>query len=113
MNGRSFADHSDTDQSIKKVMMSQERILPYCTVLFDSGEGMFFDLSGNKIAIMDESFYEGIPPGEKVLNILPVDDSLLIIDSKSKLSKFRMLFCPQSSEPSSENTSSRTGSLSS
>jgi hypothetical protein len=80
--------------------------------LFDSGEGLFLDFRGNKIAVMEENFFEGFAPDEQILKILPVDDALISVDSKSNLTKYTMLFTPKSVDQKSED-SSKTGSLSS
>ena len=74
---------------------------------------MFLDFRADKITLMDEEFFETLSPDEQVTNILPMQDTLLTIDSKSKLTKYLMLFTQKSLGARSDNSSSKTGSLSS
>lgn len=80
---------------------------PYCVILFDTGDGMFLDLSSNKISIMDEEFFDQCNNNESKLNLNSLEmltsgleitntvvhmNFLVTLNSEGTLRKFRMSF---------------------
>jgi hypothetical protein len=54
----------DIGMSLEKLIVSENSEHPLCILLFDTGDGIFLDLSKDTIQVIEEQFFDSLSPEE-------------------------------------------------
>ena len=54
----------DIGMNVTKIIHRDTHEFPFCMILFDSGDGMFFDISQHQLDIIEENFFDNLQQSE-------------------------------------------------